>query len=68
MASPLHTTQAQANPFGIAVALVGAFVVGSLAVQLVATAPRPARTGSSSSGPRAVVAHPSTLWQSLGER
>ncbi|MEB3321196.1 MAG: hypothetical protein VKI81_00040 [Synechococcaceae cyanobacterium] len=64
MASPRASAAAGASPLGVALAFLGMFVVGSLAVQLVASAPR----GQGAAGPEPVVAHPSTLWSALGER
>ncbi|WP_259738299.1 hypothetical protein [Synechococcus sp. CS-205] len=49
----------------MATAFLGMFVLGSLAVQLVVST---SRGSSSDSGVAPVVAHPSTLWQTLGER
>ncbi|MFQ6539930.1 MULTISPECIES: hypothetical protein [Aphanothece] len=73
MATPLHTTRAEASPLGVALAFLGMFVVGSLGVQLLSTLPRDAGQASAtaqsaSAQPAPVVAHQATLWSSLGER
>ncbi len=65
MAQRLETVGVRPTPVGIFLAFCGMFVVGSLAVQLIASSSR-APAGSGSVEP--VVAHPSTLWQTLGER
>ncbi|MCT0248142.1 hypothetical protein KQ297_04045 [Synechococcus sp. CS-205] len=65
MAAPSSLTRSQDRPLRVATAFLGMFVLGSLAVQLVVST---SRGSSSDSGVAPVVAHPSTLWQTLGER
>lgn len=67
MAAPLQVTRAHASPLGVALAFLGMFVVGSLAVQLLASLPR-SSGAASRSAPAPVIAHQATLWQTLGER
>jgi hypothetical protein len=72
MATPLQSARSASSPLGIALAFLGMFVVGSLAVQLLATLPRnTSRTTTAvpaTEGPAPVVAHPATLWSALGDR
>ncbi len=65
MAQRLASVASRPSSLGIALAFCGMFVVGSLAVQLVASSRQAAVPGRSV---EPVVAHPSTLWQALGER
>lgn len=67
MATQARATGGQASGLGVALAFLGMFVVGSLAVQLVATAPG-ARASRGSAPVETVTAHPASLWQTLGER
>lgn len=65
MAQRVDSVAARPSSLGIVLAFCGMFAVGSLAVQLVASS-RQAPVTNKSVEP--VVAHPSTLWQALGER
>lgn len=65
MAQRVHSVAAQPTTLGVVLAFCGMFAVGSLLVQLVATS-RQAPLAERSVDP--VVAHPSTLWNALGER
>lgn len=58
------------SPITIAAGFVGAFVVASLAVQMVRTmsATQPGSTAAQSSAVEPVGAHQATLWQALGQR
>jgi hypothetical protein len=71
MALPQQSSQRVASPLGVALAFLGMFVVGSLAVQLLRALPRataePAAVPAAS-GPEPVLAHPAALWSALGER
>ena len=60
------TTSVERSPITIAAGFVGAFVVASLAVQMVRsmTATQPV----SASAVKAVVANEATLWQEFGNR
>ena len=58
---------ASRSPLALATGCVGAFVVASLAVQLV-RANAPATAPQSPASVQPVVAHQSTLWQQLGSR
>ena len=70
MASHTSTAAVQRSPIIIAAGFVGAFVVASLAVQMVRTmsATQPGSTAAQSSAVEPVVAHQATLWQALGQR
>lgn len=70
MASHTSTAAVQRSPITIAAGFVGAFVVASLAVQMVRTmsATQPGSTAAQSSAEEPVVAHQATLWQALGQR
>lgn len=65
MAAPTSFTRSPDRPLRLATAFLGMFVLGSLAVQLVVSHSRGAADGS---GGQPVLAHPSALWQALGER
>ncbi len=56
--------RAGATPLGVAAGFLGAFVVASLAVQLIRGA-QPA-AGTASARPAQVVAHQAALWETLG--
>ncbi|WP_438982997.1 hypothetical protein [Vulcanococcus sp.] len=62
------TAAAQRSPITIAAGFLGAFVVASLAVQMVRTmtAAQPSTVSPTTTVP--VVAHQATLWQELGQR
>ena len=64
MATPVSLTRSSSHPLGVALAFLGMFVVGSLAVQLVRSG---FRAPDTSQGPAPVVAHQASLWQTLGE-
>ncbi len=65
MAHRIETAVQRPSSAGIFLAFCGMFVVGSLAVQLIASA---SRGPAGPAGVDPVVAHPSTLWKTLGER
>jgi len=54
------------SPITVAAGFLGAFIVGSLAVQLVHSQSTAVQTGAAAVEP--VVASPATLWAALGER
>ena len=60
------TVNASRSPLTVAAGFLGAFIVGSLAVQLVRTHGISINSGVSSVEP--VVASPATLWANLGAR
>jgi hypothetical protein len=73
MAHRAAAVSAERSPITIAAGFVGAFVVASLAVQLVRSmnAAQPVAPSASQAAPSAVqpvVAHQATLWQDLGSR
>ena len=63
MAPHVSASVASRSPLALATGCVGAFVVASLAVQLVR-----ATASQSPASVQPVVAHQSTLWQQLGSR
>lgn len=65
MATPASLSRRSSHPLGVAVAFLGMFVVGSLAVQLVRSNVSAPAGGQ---GVAPVVAHQATMWQALGER
>ena len=64
------TASVERSPIAIAAGFLGAFVVASLAVQLVRSmnAPQPTSSATPASAVQPVVAHQATLWQDLGRR
>lgn len=65
MAQRVDSVAARSTPLGIFLAFCGMFAVGSLLVQLVAST---RQLPDARQSVKPVVAHPSTLWQALGER
>jgi hypothetical protein len=65
MAHRVDTSVLRPASGGIFLTFCGMFAVGSLAVQLIASA---SRGNAGPAGVDPVVAHPSTLWKTLGER
>lgn len=60
------TSSSNRNAISITAGFLGAFIVGSLAVQLVHTQSRSLNNGQADIDP--VIASPATLWAALGER
>lgn len=60
------TSSSSRSAVSIAAGFLGAFIVGSLAVQLVHTQSRSMNNGETGVDP--VIASPATLWAALGER
>ena len=60
------TSSSSRSAVSIAAGFLGAFIVGSLAVQLVHTQSRSLNNGETGVDP--VIASPATLWAALGER
>ena len=60
------------SPVTVAAGFLGAFIVGSLAVQLVhsqtSSVPTDAATPTGAAAVKPVIASPATLWSALGER
>ena len=60
------TSSSSRSAVSVAAGFLGAFIVGSLAVQLVHTQSRSLNNGETGVNP--VIASPATLWAALGER
>lgn len=65
MVHSVSTSATSRSPITVAAGFLGAFVVASLAVQLVRTA---APVGADPSGLAPVTAHQASLWQPLAQR
>ncbi len=61
------STRSGSSPLGVAAGFLGAFVVASLAVQLIRGAQPAAVGGAVSARPAQVLAHQAALWETLGK-